>query len=291
MLALAGSIILSSLLGVIFKYFDKYGIDTFTAVVVNYFVCVGTGFFFANKGTFSILAMISQPWTWYAVFIGLVFIISFMIFAKSVQAIGIMVTSIFQKMSLIAPVIIGIFIFGEANTTVKWSGILLSLIAILLVNHNKKTENEVNNNGHQQMFLLPLLTFVGSCVADSLIFVVEHKNLISQNDVGFVSSIFLFAGLFGLAFLLITIRSRKIRPKDILGGLILGVPNFFSIYFIVVALQKGMDGSIVFPLNNLGVLLLAGASGLFLFGEKISAAKVVGYLCSILAILLLSFAS
>jgi drug/metabolite transporter (DMT)-like permease len=291
MLALAGSIILSSLLGVIFKYFDKYGIDTFTAVVVNYFVCVGTGFFFANKGTFSILAMISQPWTWYAVFIGLVFIISFMIFAKSVQAIGIMVTSIFQKMSLIAPVIIGIFIFGEANTTVKWSGILLSLIAILLVNHNKKTENEVNNNGHQQMFLLPLLTFVGSCVADSLIFVVEHKNLISQNDVGFVSSIFLFAGLFGLAFLLITIRSRKIRPKDILGGLILGVPNFFSIYFIVVALQKGMDGSIVFPLNNLGVLLLAGAFGLFLFGEKISAAKVVGYLCSILAILLLSFAS
>lgn len=291
MLALAGSIILSSLLGVIFKYFDKYGIDTFTAVVVNYFVCVGTGFFFANKGTFSILAMISQPWTWYAVFIGLVFIISFMIFAKSVQAIGIMVTSIFQKMSLIAPVIIGIFIFGEANTTVKWSGILLSLIAILLVNHNKKTENEVNNNGHQKMFLLPLLTFVGSCVADSLIFVVEHKNLISQNDVGFVSSIFLFAGLFGLAFLLITIRSRKIRPKDILGGLILGVPNFFSIYFIVVALQKGMDGSIVFPLNNLGVLLLAGAFGLFLFGEKISAAKVVGYLCSILAILLLSFAS
>ncbi len=291
MLALAGSIILSSLLGVIFKYFDKYGIDTFTAVVVNYFVCVGTGFFFANKGTFSILAMISQPWTWYAVFIGLVFIISFMIFAKSVQAIGIMVTSIFQKMSLIAPVIIGIFIFGEANTTVKWSGILLSLIAILLVNHNKKTENEVNNNGHQKMFLLPLLTFVGSCVADSLIFVVEHKNLISQNDVGFVSSIFFFAGLFGLAFLLITIRSRKIRPKDILGGLILGVPNFFSIYFIVVALQKGMDGSIVFPLNNLGVLLLAGAFGLFLFGEKISAAKVVGYLCSILAILLLSFAS
>lgn len=291
MLALAGSIILSSLLGVIFKYFDKYGIDTFTAVVVNYFVCVGTGFFFANKGTFSILAMISQPWTWYAVFIGLVFIISFMIFAKSVQAIGIMVTSIFQKMSLIAPVIIGIFIFGEANTTVKWSGILLSLIAILLVNHNKKTENEVNNNGHQKMFLLPLLLFVGSCVADSLIFVVEHKNLISQNDVGFVSSIFFFAGLFGLAFLLITIRSRKIRPKDILGGLILGVPNFFSIYFIVVALQKGLDGSIVFPLNNLGVLLLAGAFGLFLFSEKISAAKVVGYLCSILAILLLSFAS
>jgi len=291
MLALAGSIILSSLLGVIFKYSDKYGIDTFTAVVVNYFVCVGTGFFFANKGTFSILAMISQPWTWYAVFIGLVFIISFMIFAKSVQAIGIMVTSIFQKMSLIAPVIIGIFIFGEANTTVRWSGVLLSLIAILLVNHNKKTENEVNNNGHQKMFLLPLLTFVGSCVADSLIFVVEHKNLISQNDVGFVSSIFFFAGLFGLAFLLITIRSRKIRPKDILGGLILGVPNFFSIYFIVVALQKGMDGSIVFPLNNLGVLLLAGAFGLFLFGEKISAAKVVGYLCSILAILLLSFAS
>jgi multidrug transporter EmrE-like cation transporter len=47
----------------------------------------------------------------------------------------------------------------------------------------------------------------------------------------------------------------------------------------------------VFPLNNLGVLLLAGAFGLFLFGEKISAAKVVGYLCSILAILLLSFAS
>ena len=287
MLALVGSIFLNSMIGIIFKLFDRYSINTVAAVVVNYVACVMTGYLVAGDGLYT-GSPASQPWLIYAVLLGVLFLLVFMIFARSVQYFGIMTTSIFQKMSLVAPVLIGILAYGESAGWIRWSGILLSVVAIILANYKTGQNSDHAKNNTGWVMALPLLTFAGSCMVDSALLVVEHNKLIKPADAGFVTAIFLFAGISGFIYLLLKGGIKNIRARDIIAGLLLGVPYFFSIYLLLLALQAGLDGSVVFPVNNVGVLLIAGLSGMVIFGEKASGFKITGFVFALLAIIVIS---
>jgi drug/metabolite transporter (DMT)-like permease len=78
------------------------------------------------------------------------------------------------------------------------------------------------------------------------------------------------------------------RPLDlsrhIRAGILLGVPNFFSIYFLMAMLESGWSGSILYPINNLGILLFASFFGWLIFGERLDKKHAVGFLLSLIAI-------
>ena len=104
---------------------------------------------------------------------------------------------------------------------------------------------------------------------------------------------FLFAGLTGLIILIIRIIKGQtvIRTKNIIAGVCLGIPNFFSIYLLLLALQQGWEGSVVFPINNVGVLVLAAFFGIVLFKEKLNGFKLAGFILSLLAIFFITYSS
>lgn len=289
MTALAGSILLNSLIGIIFKLFEKYNINTVAAVVVNYATCVATGLLLSGTVSFS-SGFFGRQWLPYAALLGCVFILVFICFAQSVRYHGIMVSSIFQKMSLIAPVLIGILVYSETSGWIKWAGICLSLAAIILANRGDKQESRASAQQSLLIMALPFLTFIGSCVVDSTLLVAEHSGIIPQSDPVFVTTVFMFAGLAGLSYMLLFPVSGKIQYKDIIAGIGLGIPNYFSIYLLVLALQMGVDGSTVFPVNNVSVLLIAGLAGMVFFGEKVSPSKIAGFIFALVAILLISLA-
>ncbi|MCD6116365.1 EamA family transporter, partial [bacterium] len=62
---------------------------------------------------------------------------------------------------------------------------------------------------------------------------------------------------------------RAVDKKSFLRGLILGVPNFFSSFFLLSALKK-LNASFVYPAVSISVILLTAFSSRFLWGEKIS---------------------
>ena len=62
-------------------------------------------------------------------------------------------------------------------------------------------------------------------------------------------------------------------------------------YLLLLALQQGWEGSVVFPVNNVGVLVLAAFFGIVLFSEKLNRIKLAGFVLSLLAIFFITYSS
>jgi multidrug transporter EmrE-like cation transporter len=98
---------------------------------------------------------------------------------------------------------------------------------------------------------------------------------------------FYAAGLIGvIAFVLFYNEKASIEiKKTFFAGLILGTPNFFSIYFIMKAIDANfMQSSVLYPILNVSVVLGSTFCAYLFFAEKLSLKNMVGIALSVLAI-------
>lgn len=85
-----------------------------------------------------------------------------------------------------------------------------------------------------------------------------------------------------------------INPRILIWGALLGISNYGSIYFVIRALNykdtigNNIGGSVVFGINNLGVIALSVLIGLLFFKEKILKINWIGIIISLIAIYILS---
>ena len=81
----------------------------------------------------------------------------------------------------------------------------------------------------------------------------------------------------------------RVNLRNILGGIALGIPNYFSIYFLLKALQNEyLTSASIFTINNVAIVLLSTFLGILLFKEKISAKNWGGILLAVTSILLVA---
>ena len=112
MLILLLCIFCNVLLAVLFKYFDHYKVDNLNAIIVNYIVCVLFASVLLGESALPI-DILDRPWWPYSLLLGSLFIIGFNILALSFQKSGVALTVIIQKMSLVIPSFVAIFLYGE----------------------------------------------------------------------------------------------------------------------------------------------------------------------------------
>ena len=286
MIFLLLSILFSTGLFVIFKYFGIYKIDVLKAIFVNYIVAFSMGFFFAER-QIPISEIYLQPWFSGALFLGALFVSIFFVMAMTAQKNGVSVTSIAGKMSVVVPVFFGIILYNESVTFLKIVGIIMALIAVYL---SSVKEEKSEKNG---TLLLPILLFIGSGTIDTLLKYIQ-ENYVADEDVSiFSGSLFGIAGVF--AFLILVIKTIKKREsfgyKNIIAGIILGVPNYYSIIFLIKALQnKNFESSTLFTINNVAIVVVSTLVGLFFFKEKFSIKNKIGVAMAILGIILVTIA-
>lgn len=294
MIFLVLCILINSYISVIFKLFENYGVNTLPAIILNYPVTIITASIMLGNAAIT-KATFNEPWIWAAMILGFCFVTTFNLFALTVQKFSVVTGSIFQKMSLIAPVIVAILIFDEGINLMKIIGIACAIIAIFLITMSNKSTSD--NNGEQSSipllyWLYPIGTFIGSCMIDTGLYYVNEIGLADSADIDFVASIFFFAGIFGSLLLLSRIKEKtsKIRGKEFIASLALGIPNFFSIWLILKILTIGIDASVVFPINNTGILVVSAILGLVFFKESVNKQKVIGFISAIIAIVLIAIA-
>ena len=107
----------------------------------------------------------------------------------------------------------------------------------------------------------------------------------------FAMFIFVAAGTTGLVILLTQIARGKMRVniKSIIGGIALGVPNYFSYLFLLKALGSlNWGSSVIFPVTNLGTVVCASLGGFIIFKEKISTINLWGLVIAVAAILIIA---
>lgn len=284
MVVLLICILANAVIGLIFNFFQKYKVDNLNAIVVNYFVCVITGSLVWGRPAVSV-DMIELPWFPYALGLGALFIILFNTLALTVQKNGLTLSTIAQKMSLLSPVLIALLYYNDVLTIPKTLGIVLAILAIFVLN-SKKGDSTFKIGSP----LLLLITFLGSCLIDGMLFVIHQEQIAENGDIGFVAGLFFSAGVIGLLFLIARMIQGKVNFswKDLVGGITLGVPNFFSIYLIMVSLENFEDSSVVFPILNVGILAVAAILGYLVFSERFTRNKLIGLVLAMIAIGLLA---
>jgi EamA domain-containing membrane protein RarD len=106
----------------------------------------------------------------------------------------------------------------------------------------------------------------------------------------FSAVVFLTALIIGMLYLFINPKSvsKTLTFAELIGGTILGIANFGSLYFFIHALNNSkLDSSVVFGLNNLGIVLFSILIGSVLFQEKLSKVNFAGIVMAVSAILIL----
>ncbi len=287
MIYLLLTILFNVILAVIFRYFKEYGIRNVPAIVINYVVCSGIAAIASGITPWSALST-KPDWLPYGIGLGFVFIVGFVVIAYTVQYYGMGFTAVFQKISLIITVLFSVLYFGEVLTLQRMIGIPLAISAILLINWKNRSRKKTNLTFW--ILFLPIITFILNGVGDTLFYFIERINLIQAGNYHFISFMSMIAGLAGIliAVYQVLVLKKKITRRELIGGIILGIPNFFSVHFFISALGAGFDGSIVVPLNNVGIILLSAIVGFFLFGERFSKLNLAGIGTAVAAIILLT---
>lgn len=288
MIPLLLSILSSSLIFVIFKLFKRFGIDTFQAIVVNYFTAFTIGFVLYGD-TWNPACLEQTSWMYYAVLCAILFIGLFLVMGKSSQLNGVASTSIAVKMSMAISLIFMIIGYGENVTLLKVIGILLAFVGVYLV--SKPSKNVSNQTS--ALWMLVIL-FIGSGALDFLLNYVQNTQLSLLQDSLFSAIGFGIAGTIGMIILTIQFLRKKaiFSVKNILAGIVLGIPNYFSIYLLLRSYQTtGWDDSTVLAITNVSVVLLSAIIGFTAFRESTTTQKIIGLVSAILAICVLYLAN
>jgi len=275
------SILSSTGIFVVFKLIDKYKANTLRAIVVNYFTACICGVLLYDEQI--ILSNVLQSeWFIAALFLGILFIAIFYVMALTAQKNGLSVASVASKMSVITPILFGIFVYNESVGTQKITGIILALVAVYLTSIKQKEKTALTKS-----IFLPIILFIGSGIIDTSV------NHFAPNDKIplFSATIFGIAAIIGIILLSITSITNKspIKTKSIVLGIILGVVNYSSIFFLLKALRvEGYESSSVFTINNVVIVALSTLIGLVLFKEQISTKNWIGICLAFVSILLVT---
>ena len=285
MIELVSCILCSSLIFVVFKLFPRYKIDTFQAIVFNYFTAASCGIIFFHSEFKGITAN-DVDILKYAFYCAILFISLFLIMGISSQRNGVGSTSVAVKMSMSISMLAMIYYNHESLSILKISGLIAAILGVILVSLPSKSAS----SGKQAIWMLFVL-FFGSGLLDFLLEIIQKKCKLSGWHPGLFSAMgFLMAGIMGIGIIGIQLlrKKMKIELKNIFAGIVLGVPNYFSIYLLLAAYQTtGWSDSTVLAIINVSVVLTASIIGLSLFSEKLNLKKTIGLCFSILAIIIL----
>lgn len=293
MIYLVGSIILTSYLTISFKILERFNIPVLPAIVFNYITCVITGSFV--NGRFPVNGeTVEQPWFLWACLMGTIFISLFHVIAFTAQKIGVAVATVANKLSLIIPFTFSIYLYDEKASWIKVTGIILALVAVLFTCLPKKGHETPAHKivPYAVLIGLPAILFIGSGLLDTMIKYVEHSFLNEANKNDYLVSAFAMAASIGVILILINLLVKKKSPgwKSIVAGIAIGIPNYFSIWCLVIVLEQNQgESSAVIPINNMGIVLFSSLVAWLLLKESLTLINWIGIFISIIAISLIAF--
>lgn len=262
------------------------------AIVLRY---LNTGYaygvYFINYVTCAVLAFATLEgktlWTgdptplWLGAVAGFFYLSSLAAYGYSIHKNGAILSSMFTRLGVLVPIFLSILLFHERPTLAQGLGVGLAVLAAVVM--NGLPQKHQRSPGGKTIYPLALalaLLLNGASDSMSKIFTQLGRR---QDDGLFVFYIFLFAGLFTLALLLK--ERRPFTRRELLFGVLVGVPNFFSSRLLLAALTE-LPAFLVYPSYSVGVILIVSLVSFFLFRERLGR-RQLGAVGMILASLVL----
>ena len=202
---------------------------------------------------------------------GAFFLGGFLFLKYNMKYNGIVLSSTFIKLGVLIPTIMAIVVFGEVLSVLQIVGIAIAIAAIIIINFEKEPEGAdclgESKTGNKKILLLVLLLLGG--LGDSMSNIFEKLGPDSGKD-GFLLLTFFTA--FVITIAIVILGKKKLCKADILFGLLVGVPNYFSARFLLASLGS-LEAVIVYPTYSVGTMVVVTIVGVIAFREKSSKQK------------------
>jgi len=268
-------------LGFLFKQFAEKDVRISKIILINYLICALIGILQMGLDVFD-FTQFGSGLT--AFVIGILFVAGFNAFGNAVALNGIYLATVIQKLSVGLTVVVALLI-GEKPNVYQWVGFILSLVAIVVIFYRKNKDNSIHKKDFGRVYLLATL-ILSAIIEIGFLFIHKNGNHNPSFEWIFTTRVFISAFIASMIYNWVSIPNKKINSEEITGGILLGIPNFFSILFLNKALGSGMQGSVFYPILNCSVILLSSVIGAWMFRERFSKQKIIGLLLALASILL-----
>lgn len=281
MIYLIIAILTSTLILVTFKLLPRYNVHLPQAITVNYLTASVLGYL-SIAGEFSFLDIPAKPWFPLSLVLGLGLILGFFVFGLSTRKVGVALTSVASKMSVVIPVLMGFWIFGDSLAFSRVAGVMMALLAFYLSLYKGEKVS-----GGISIYLFPVLLFLANGLIDAL-FKVAEAWYIGDEFVLFLATSFVIALILGLSYSFVPGKQREpIAFRHVFAGMILGLLNWYSTFAVLKGLSV-FDVSVFYPIYNVGVVGFSTVLGAMAFREKLSLVNWLGVLMALVAILVIA---
>ena len=206
---------------------------------------------------------------------GVLFVAGLITLQSSVRLNGATLSAAFAKLGLLVSLALSVLCFGERPGLLQLLGILLVLAALVLI-HTKGGEK--SEGGAPRSLSLLLLTLLAGGGADAMAKVFEQLGRPEEDRLYFLYLFLTAALLTGLLALLERRRSgKRILLRELAAGVAVGVPNYFSSYLLLLALEQ-LPAFLVYPVFSTGTILLVLLLSALLFRERPGRRQLLGIL-------------
>ena len=262
------AIIASSLVSIMMRVGEGRAKNNISMLSVNYFLCMILAIIYTGVGN------LMQTGEGLGTAIGLgsingfFYIASLILFQNSVKKNGVVLSSIFMKLGIMMPLIISILLFGEMPTVVQVIGFVIAVTAIVIINMKEKEENVTNHktNRTSPVKLGLILVLVGCGMADGMSKIYQELGTREFEELFLVCT---FVIAFILSVLFVKYKKQKYTSNEILYGILLGVPNYYSARFLLKALGE-IPAVVAYPTFSIGTIAVITLTGVVAFKEKLT---------------------
>jgi len=308
------SVLATTWIFILFRLFPKYGVNTFQAIVINYLTACICGILLYGN-TLTVTAFEHTSWIPFVFLCGILFIGLFYLMGISSQRNGVAITSVAVKMSMAISMGLMIVLYNESITGLKIGGIILAILGVVIMSYerpsrasgnasrasgnasrasgNASRTSENKSKSSINTYIILATIFLGCGALDVVLNYVQSFHLQHLTTSLFSAFGLGMAGVFGGILLAINIfrKKEKLEKKSLLAGVLLGIPNYFSIYYLIKSYSSTpWSDSTVLAVLNVTTVITSTLAGLVLFKEKLNLQKSVGLIISILAIACFYFA-
>lgn len=289
MIYLILAVLSSAAIALVFKFFgDSYG-NRYGIIIGNYLTCIVISLIMI--GDITTIAH-ADPITFICGAVGgLLFVLGLVFMQSSVSVNGATLTSAFGKLGVMVPLAFSFLVFREQPEVIQIIGIIIALAALILINSPEKEPAIDHTSGSEvktYSFALLILTFLGNGLADSMAKVFEQVGPRSDDRI-YISVVFSVACIIS-AFLAYREYRRtgfKIKTKELLAGIAVGVPNYFSSFFLLGSVTR-LPSFLVYPIFSTGTIIVVMLVSTLLFRERPTKKQTTGIAMILLALVLLN---
>lgn len=208
---------------------------------------------------------------------GVLYLAAFVLLQLNIRKNGVVLSAIFQRLGLLVPMVVSVFLFGEMPEGLQMIGFFVAIAAIILINLEKE------QTVMQFKFGLVLLLLAGGC-ADVMAKLYEE-----WGNPALAPQFLLYTFGVALVLCLILMVWKKERPglSEVLYGFAVGIPNYFSAKFLLAALET-IPAVIVYPTYSVATILTVTLAGVVLFQERLGKRQWVAVGIILVALVLLN---